>query len=348
MATQEGEAGQPSPASPREAEPVASLEDEDESAGESMDLADEEEGMDAFEHHESIYSFMILYPELNRIKYGSYWNSKVALSFALFFLNLLMQISLTHITGESILEDNLAFRQTLVSQGDILADVAEKTLELKETLEDLVDGEGEEDHCCRGPHCAGGEACCAPRSLARTRKNTSLASTRQLGRKQVPAAAATTGHLPRRPGAAAAASRAAASLAVPGNFLAKPGGGKGKKEGAEGDNAQGTVCIIRDKEMDCSQPSFAFLDRWHELDYNGDGNWTYEEAVRDDANLGCFLANTGLTPEAVFRSFCRGITKFYPELAGTKDTDEDRRPYRDQVRELVPLTVRKIEAASQG
>eukprot|EP00403_Amphidinium_massartii_P011744 CAMPEP_0178415110 /NCGR_PEP_ID=MMETSP0689_2-20121128/23383_1 /TAXON_ID=160604 /ORGANISM="Amphidinium massartii, Strain CS-259" /LENGTH=602 /DNA_ID=CAMNT_0020036421 /DNA_START=74 /DNA_END=1879 /DNA_ORIENTATION=+ len=68
----------------------------------------------------------------------------------------------------------------------------------------------------------------------------------------------------------------------------------------------GSLCYKKDGWLDCSPPSYRFLERWQELDVNQDDIWTYEEAKEDLGNLGCRL---GLSTEEVFRSVCRSIMR---------------------------------------
>lgn len=109
------------------------------------------------------------------------------------------------------------------------------------------------------------------------------------------------------------------------NFVLKPGGGGGKKgaesgdggsnaknKGAEDDlhdislSKSSAICRLKNGTMDCAPSSFAFTGSWDDLDKDGDGLWTLEEARADEANLGCKL---GLSVEEVFRSVCRGVVR---------------------------------------
>mmetsp|Transcript_86464 Transcript_86464/g.153116 ORF Transcript_86464/g.153116 Transcript_86464/m.153116 type:complete len:792 (-) Transcript_86464:78-2453(-) len=103
------------------------------------------------------------------------------------------------------------------------------------------------------------------------------------------------------------------------NFVLKPGGGGGKKAASE-DSKKGdtedvnyvsmqkssAICRLKNSTMDCAPSSFAFTGSWEDLDKDGDGLWTLEEARADEANLGCKL---GMSVEEVFRSVCRGVVR---------------------------------------
>jgi len=49
------------------------------------------------------------------------------------------------------------------------------------------------------------------------------------------------------------------------------------------------VCYKDRDGLDCGPPSFQLVGRWNELDVDGDGLWSHEEALADRANLGCRL-----------------------------------------------------------
>mmetsp|Transcript_15202 Transcript_15202/g.53389 ORF Transcript_15202/g.53389 Transcript_15202/m.53389 type:complete len:790 (+) Transcript_15202:87-2456(+) len=293
----------------------------------------EEAGIiNTFNHHESIYSFMVLYPELYRLKYGSYWNFKVFLAFALFALSLGMQVALTNITGSSILNDNLEYRSSLINTDYVAATVKDisgseaagleaRWEELSESVEESIVGKTELEErplCCRGPACAGGLTCCGRRTYATTptavtahaaHRSSFVARSREVKRR-----------LASKAGMAHASSRALAPDQASGrvSFLARPGGSRAtaahhdEHSGETGESTMRTsVCFLSGNSLDCSQPTFAFVHRWQDLDFDGDGVWTHEEAEADDSNLGCRMAESGLDPEAVFRSLCRGIIKFH-------------------------------------
>mmetsp|Transcript_47149 Transcript_47149/g.86537 ORF Transcript_47149/g.86537 Transcript_47149/m.86537 type:complete len:665 (+) Transcript_47149:136-2130(+) len=69
---------------------------------------------------------------------------------------------------------------------------------------------------------------------------------------------------------------------------------------------RGSLCYSKDGWLDCSPPSYRFLERWLELDTDNDGLWTHAEARKDLGNLGCRL---GLSTEEVFRSVCRSVLR---------------------------------------
>merc|ERR1719359_2286352 len=93
--------------------------------------------------------------------------------------------------------------------------------------------------------------------------------------------------------------------------------------------------VGKEKTLHCTPPSYAFVDVWDDLDRDGDGLWTLEEARADEANLGCRL---GLPVEEVFRSTCRGVQR------DNEDTSENP-PYNVH---LVPLSVSERRAVPKA
>jgi hypothetical protein len=89
-----------------------------------------------------------------------------------------------------------------------------------------------------------------------------------------------------------------------------------------------------DKTLECTPPSFAFLDAWDDLDSNGDGIWSFEEARADQANLGCRF---GVSVDEMFRSACKGI------VADAQDTASNS--YNIP---LVPAEIEKRKAIPRG
>lgn len=66
------------------------------------------------------------------------------------------------------------------------------------------------------------------------------------------------------------------------------------------------LCVRDGPKLNCAPHSIAFVHRWHDLDFDGDGVWTLQEAKDDAANLGCEL---GVTVEDIFYRACGGLEK---------------------------------------
>lgn len=271
------------------------------------------------DHKESVYSFMLFQPPLSRRLRGHYWTPEVMLAFALLVLNVTLQVGLTLIAGKNIVSSATQYKDTLFSS-DVPNTLWLKAYEhaeyhateLHKTVDDMVttqSGDGESTVCCNGAKCSGNGLPCCRRSGTRPhqshqpmRKNLTNADVQQLpGGNNV-------------------------------SFLAFGKPKKKKKSDDEENNSAPTtnaLCYVtteNNSTLHCTPSSFSFINAWDDLDRDGDGMWTLEEARADEANLGCEL---GLPVEEVFRSTCRGVQR------DNEDTSEHP-PYNIH---LVPLSV---------
>lgn len=330
-----------------------------------------------FIHHASIYSFIVLFPEMYREKYGSYWNRRVFLSGALFVVNVAMQLTLTHVTGMSILTDNLKFRQGLVNNIDLdnVWNLTFGTTPMPVEAEDLS-----EEHpvsCCRGSACRNSLRCCRSGEKPAFFNSSAASGTtdRQRAGESIAAFSDATSFLSRgisvshgilnvTKGAAKQRKR----LPVPRlerflgrdfelsqNFVLKSGGaGRGSADSGGGfsnrdeddvgelPDLRKTVCFDDGHMLDCTPPSFRFSRSWASLDFNGDGVWTQQEANDDEANLECSLADTGLRPKAVYRSVARSRDAFSTDVfqSGSSRAEE----LAADSEETIPISLDSFEA----
>jgi len=228
---------------------------------------EEEHGTEELEHIETIYSYMIFYPELMRKKGMLYWTPQVGTAFLFFSMTIVIQIALTEIAGRSILSDNIGFRTSLVTvpgedrrfDVDPVRIVGQGVAKGVEKLDNLRSKRDNAIECCTGADCADEEKPCCAASAGRN------------------------------------ATSAEKALE------------KSKHGSSE------SICTALPDSLHCTQPTFSFLDRWADLDTDGNGLWTFEEAQKDAANLGCRL---GLAAEEVFHSVCLGIEKDVAVSAG--------------------------------
>jgi hypothetical protein len=289
------------------------------------------------EHKESVYSFMLFVPPLARRRTGHYWTTEVLLAFALLALNVTLQVGLTLIAGKNIVSSAQLFKDTLLSSDS--ADTPWlKAFELadhhaNEITQTVVDSVSSKDAkaaptCCDGAKCADYGLPCCMRSGARPH------TAHEPMRKNL-----TNADIQKLPGGSNA------------SFLAfgKPAGGSdtavgtaNQKSDADvedlGTKLPGTHALCQETHgsdgethLHCTASSFGFINAWSDLDRDGDGMWTLEEARADEANLGCRL---GLPVEEVFRSTCRGVQK------DNEDTSEHP-PFNVH---LVPLSVSERRA----
>jgi len=318
----------------------------DQDATRAADAADSEsdqssmddERVAEFQHTESIYSFMVIYPELLRMKQGTYWTWHVWWALLLFTLNVTLQVSLTYITGYWILQDAFAYRVKLL--GDYYGDHETEFLQSKaiqQRWDDLL--HVEQPGCCRGPWCPqrnslGVSACCAPgvfpsQSAVKQPGEVTFAALRGKTRRNT--------RLQQEP-----------RWMMPGivnestleSFLGKPAA-KSKKQQKDGGESsapnQGAaaLCQHRDGKLDCSQPTFSVLDYWGQLDYDGDGVWTREEAVQDYNNLACVM-NKGISMEQIFLKLVYGLEKHFDQLADRWGISVPKVPASVHARTAVP------------
>lgn len=249
-------------------------------------------------HHQDIYSFIVMYPEVHRLQTGHYYSPKLCMAFAYVVLVGIMQVFMTYRSGTQILEENSDFFRELVQKEkkgpydwlDIKNEdelMGHADLVGRNLLSDYQAGGGMQ--CCRGMECSSsGLRCCNPKEVKKLefrRENKQLAKENKKLREQVE-------RLSRRQ--------------RPDSFLQKPGGKKkkaGRKSGGGMSSGQALCHDSIDKLM-CEQPSSRYTEAWDKLDLDGDGTWTMEEAKHDLNNLGCQF---GVSAEEVFRSVCRGV-----------------------------------------
>lgn len=241
----------------------------------------------------SIYNSILFVPPLARQKQGHYCSREVFLAFTLFFITMILQGGLTFITGRDILTRYNLWVDTLVADAPVAnysdwdklgaVDQVHKTSNhawdgAQQILRADSDGESEL-RCCRGSECAVLDLpCCQP-----TPRNATKAQQ----------AALLATHFRGNP--------ANVSLS------AKPH--RRDSDGNDPPAKQRSVAICTrhvDGKLNCAPPSVAFLDHWRDLDWDGDGVWTIEEARADPANLACRI---GVPTVDVFQNACRGIVQ---------------------------------------
>lgn len=236
-------------------------------------------------HKDSVFSLVLFVPPLTRKKEGHYCTVPVVISLLLFAVTVTCQLSLTLIAGDYIREQSSSFKVSLIHHQDFLT----TALTPVDYLRDKVVHAGQKiawsspkvEECCNSAECIELYPCCgAVENEFNTKGEATENSAKFLAGQSV---------------------RRAPELNVSRvkNILNSFAFG----------SSGGAAAVCRkgsDGIMDCSPPSYAYLDAWHELDHNGDGAWTREEAEADRTNLGCRL---GLSAKEFFNSAIRGIIK---------------------------------------
>jgi len=275
-----------------------------ESAGEQMPLQsdpfdselDDGTPTTTLDHRDSVFSFVLFMPPLTRRTHGHYCTVPVTLAVLLFIMTITCQLALTLIAGGFIRERSSGFKVSLIRHQEWQAKAITPLDWLQEAVGESV-GQArkniangwaprETQECCNSAECIELYPCCGAGEKDRRPKPAwdtpmqSASSSFLAGH-----------HTRRRP---AEVNRTGRFDDLLDNYVL----------GSSGD-----VRLCRkgfDGLLDCSPPTYAYLDAWHELDDNGDGIWSAEEAEADRTNLGCRL---GLSPLAFFNSAVRGIIK---------------------------------------
>lgn len=229
----------------------------------------------------SVYTFVLMMPPIEQKRSGRYWTPMVVLAFALCTLTVCAQLTLTYITGSDILKtEKLAF-DTLITYTDPPVDMADQA-GLKRLRGHFL--EDEELGCCVGPVCqAVHQRCCNAQEKAER-----IADGLSLGEHVLLQS--------RKPGGSGAKGKPSEEAHIPG------------KKGSEGEAiaVQKSVCSVTNTSYDCLPVGVELVDSWQDLDTNGDGIWTIEEARADVKNIAC---EKKISMTDIFRSICSGILR---------------------------------------
>mmetsp|Transcript_92939 Transcript_92939/g.240064 ORF Transcript_92939/g.240064 Transcript_92939/m.240064 type:complete len:677 (-) Transcript_92939:100-2130(-) len=256
----------------------------------------------------SLYSTMIFMPCLEKQIYGHYMTRDVSVGFALLLLSVTLQLSLTWIAGAFLVNETIDSRFSLVQgpDNDSPEAYAFPNLELGKGLYSRY--ADEEEACCDGAYCVGlGMKCCGSHAA---HNHTKLITVTPRGQGMVDKML---------------------------GLFQKPGRSKAREESAgAGVTTTHPLCYDTADALSCLPPSAALLDSWAELDHDGDGTWTVDEAREDKHNFGCLL---GVPLEDVFRSACVGLNK---------EADEDKSRRSSESGFNLPHEVRERRAISHG
>lgn len=267
-------------------------------------------------HQDSVYSFALFVPPLTRKKEGHYCTGNVLLAFSLLVLTATTQLSLSQIVGSYITDQSKTFKVSLIRNQhwmstaitplDFASDwVTDKVSRVSNKLpwaSEKNESTATMGTCCDNAECTSAMRCCTPSE----KKHLLEGKSRRV--------ASFFEEMPMM------------------KTVQVNGSGKGRFASIFGDDGGIALCRREadDGEMDCSPPSYAYMHTWEELDANGDGVWTVEEAKADITNLGCRL---GLSTVDFFHSAIRGIIKDARDTAGNSF-----------VIPLVPLSIEKRHA----
>jgi hypothetical protein len=252
-------------------------------------------------HHDSVYSLMVFAPPLSRLDVGHYWSLRVLMSCSLFIIALVCQLGLTLIAGAYIQDRSASFKKDLLkisdnadATGSVTITPAHRVItEVKEYVKDsvardyyffekwlreYVAKDDVKNKCCDGAECSALQIHCCDRS------DVKVGSARM--------------------------ERNTSMLLVMNPLKETEPRYRGR--------TWNEMCRQQgDGMISCMPPSYLFIDAWDDLDSNGDGTWTLEEARTDQANLGCRF---GISADEIFRSVCSGIQKDASDTADNSYT----------------------------
>lgn len=225
-------------------------------------------------HRNSIYTYMLYVPPISRTRHGHYCTSAVLVAMMLLVVNVVLQVSLTIIAGSYIFEQQSHFLSTLIETTpgsnyapSLVHEVLREALDPTTWIPRIWDKIGN-----LGAELPKLEGCCI--------------------------------------GADCAASGSpccppnGTPMATPALFATRFGAKRRQPSNNTFDRA---LCSFTNAGLlNCAPTTFGFLDRWPELDGDGDGVWASTESAADAANLGCQM---GIPVDEVFRHASYGVQR---------------------------------------
>lgn len=248
----------------------------------------------------SVYNAILFLPTMQRYKHGTLKTWEVFLLCIIFLTCILIQGGLTFLTGRDILTSYREWKESLVFEvgkkdlWDRMEDA--DVLGVGESANNMRGSKRGAEQCCTGVECFElGLTCCAPlpRNLSLDAR-TALVAQRHHQQHSVLVSAFENNQ---------------SSMMLNSVF-----GDKRKKA----QKRAAALCVRDGSILNCAPHSIAYVNRWHDLDFDGDGVWTLDEAKEDSANLGCEL---GVATEDIFRRACGGLAKDTRETARLTGVD---------------------------
>jgi hypothetical protein len=248
----------------------------------------------SLEKGESVYSFAIFLPPIIHHRRGSLWNYEMFLGIVLLILNVAMQVGLTYVVGQGVLVEGQKWRETLVevqvddqvAQGQVTTDASQEVSFLSaasmawQADPDPLNHIVEEVEMEAGLHNTNEHLLLAEIQELESKLEEEEASVQDLkikSRKRKQSSLALRA-LSTPAKTAAQSTDHAVNLAVADKPIGKAPSGK-PKAGAR------TFCQMKNATYTCFPPSAKYAAQWEQLDTNGDGIWSREEAEKDEAGL---------------------------------------------------------------
>lgn len=260
------------------------------------------------EKGESVYSYAIFLPPIVHHRRGSLYNYEMCLGIILLLMNLTMQIGLTYVVGSGVIEEGNAWRYSLVGigvddqvvEGQVATD-AEQEVSLFSNRSSMLKGAFLGD----GPKSVETDVNSVAEEMEmevgltkRSDHDTQLIEIEELESKleeEESSVEELKAQNARKRGGkqstALRASLAPATTKITGGDVnlvvaQKPMGGAAAAAKGKGDAAGSAYfCHMSNATYTCLPPSVKYAAVWEQLDTNGDGVWSREEAEKDENKL---------------------------------------------------------------
>jgi len=275
------------------------------------------------EKGESVYSYALFIPPIVRHKHGTLKRWDICIGVILMALNLVMQIGLTFIVGQGVIVEGNKWRFTLVGM-DVQDQFAEGQVEkdLAQTNNLALISSGFDKFLGQPASLAGTSISVDGQTYDRddyiSKKNVELIAKweKELSKVKEDRAEVESGLRPRKPTSFTQMGSerhldvwqmhndpediTADITLVDGAPLPKEA-----KTGSMFTAGRKTLCTMSNATYNCLPPSVRYADQWHNLDVNGDGVWSLEEAQEDKNG---FEKKFGAKAFLVFRAITVGLT----------------------------------------
>jgi len=294
---------------------------------------EEEKEMLSLEKGESVYSYAVFLPPIIYHKHGSLRNYDMCLGIILLILNICMQVGLTYIVGQGVLEEGNAWRHSLVGmdpddqwdEGQVQKDVNQMVDHMALPTIGVESFRADPDHFGHILEEAQFEL-----GIKRRNRHRDQYTLIQELANEVNEEEAAINAFKSAPHEHTGKSLRASSefhyikhflpknkqhqspkdkvdqdkvhLSVAGKPMGK--GGAAAASGGDEETSSAKFCRMDNATYSCLPPSVRYASRWELLDTNGDGIWSREEAMKDEHKLEKKLK---AKPFLVFRAICVGL-----------------------------------------
>lgn len=253
---------------------------------------------------ESVYFYSTFMPPIIRHKYGRLCTCEMCIGVVLFVLNLVMQIGLTWVVGQGVVEESNDWRYSLIRIDAMHTKPAESTSFSLLGPEGKKYDSWESEEVRHQWDPMGHLVSDAEEKLGFHQEVASqtllLQSQQQLQRSSRPHHTHHVYNLQVSPPKEDLVFHLRRKHTRP-IGRQKKGGSKGGKD------LSGPICYQFPEGSDrysCLPWSALYVQYWKELDTNGDGIWSHDEAVKDESKVGKV---TGIKPKLVFGTIAHGL-----------------------------------------